>query len=140
MNLFTIAAGILAIAGAVLLHVASKKRRQHREREREQSAQFFADQRSGICHVHNIKMELQTVKIRYGLPLFRDADDLRISREQIPQFLATEAEQFPNARPRCDIGGCMIRPDSPKTRDGYVCPKCVDAKQRFLAERRAEGQ
>src|SRR2546422_11480081 len=86
-------------------------------RQREESAKFAADQKSGICHVHKIKMDLHTVTIQYGLPgLPTPSNEPPIPRNQIPRLLAAEAAEFPDAKD-LSSGGCVVSADSPKTRD-----------------------
>ena len=103
-------------------------------RQREASTKFAQDQKSGICHVHKIKMDLHTVTIRYGLPT--PSGEPLIPREQIPRLLAAAAAEFPNADD-LSSGRCVVSADSPKTRRVYMCPKCVAAKEKFYAALRA---
>jgi hypothetical protein len=75
--------------------VAHEKLIREWARQREESTKFIEDQKSGICHVHKIKMELHTVKIQYGLPT--PSSESPIPRNQIPKLLAAVATEFPNA-------------------------------------------
>src|SRR3954451_7358026 len=74
-------------------------------RQREESTKFAEDQKSGICHVHKIKMDLHTVTIQYGLPT--PSGEAPIPREQIPRLLAAAATEFPNADD-LSSGGCVV--------------------------------
>ncbi len=112
--------------------IAQEKLTREWARQRAESTKLQEDQKSGICHVHQIKMELRTVEIHYGLPV-ADSSQTPIPRAWLPKLLAATAAEFPNADD-LSAGGCVVSADSPKTRKVYMCPNCVEAKRKFMAE------
>lgn len=69
-----------------------------------------------VCEVHKIKMEHKDVEIAYGL-ILPTKDDPSPDTEQ---------RLFPHRR-EYSLGGCVVAPDSPKTTQVYICPKCKEA-------------
>jgi len=100
-------------------------------RQRAEVAQYFKDQKSGVCHVHASKMTHRTVLIQYGLPA--PSASPSIAPDARLFFLASSFVFFPNSQETVE-GGCVVSRDSPKEQGLYVCAACVDARRRFISE------
>ena len=73
-----------------------------------------------LCPVHWIKMPVKEVPIEYGLAF-----------PEIP--IEVQKKECPFGD-EIVLGGCVSSKNSPDTAKVYLCPKCVDASRRFLAE------
>jgi hypothetical protein len=73
------------------------------------------------CEVHGIVLETDTVPIAYGLYRFDESE--RDARKK----------DFPNA---CSfvLGGCVIRPSSPRYQTVEFCPTCRAAERAWFEE------
>jgi len=71
-----------------------------------------------ICPVHGIKMERKVMRLVYGMPSKAEFDEMEAAKTQ---FL--HGKDYA-------LAGCVVKPD--KTVEGYVCPKCVEAREAWL--------
>jgi hypothetical protein len=76
-----------------------------------------------VCEIHKRKMEHKEVQIAYGL-IMPEPD------EPSPD---AERQLFPHHR-EYSLGGCVVEPDSPKTKRVYVCTDCKKAYNRWKTE------
>lgn len=112
---FLLVLGLRSIAGQSEDLAAQIKEIQARwEREAPDLTSGFKD----TCPVHLVKMEVKVVPIQYGLIA--------------PFFSEKESAEFPFVG---DVfGGCMETSTSPQWAKTYVCPRCIEARQRLVAE------
>ena len=71
-----------------------------------------------ICPVHEIKMEHKVMRLVYGMPSQVEFEEMRVAKTRFPygkDYL---------------LAGCVVKPA--KTVEGYVCPKCVEAREAWL--------
>jgi hypothetical protein len=80
-----------------------------------------AAERPGVCETHKEQMAKVKVPIHYGLP---DGDVAMNSEIQ--------ERKFPNA-PMKVLGGCEPALDAPTKATVYHCPKCLAARDAWLA-------
>jgi len=73
----------------------------------------------GICPVHGIKMECVKLRVVYGMPSKREFEEMRIGKSN-----------FPYGRDYV-LAGCVVK--SEKTRQGFICPECVKARDAWIA-------
>lgn len=71
-----------------------------------------------ICPLHGVRMRPAELRIVYGLPSQREFAEMRAAKTL-----------FPHGRD-CVMGGCVLRPA--RTVRGFLCPKCVEARERWL--------
>jgi hypothetical protein len=79
-----------------------------------------------MCQLHNAKMTLETVEIKYGL-MMPSQDDIETA--------GASRRLFPNRREAL-YGGCGVNEDSPRRGKRYVCSSCEAAYSDWLAQRR----
>lgn len=72
-----------------------------------------------ICPVHGIKMEKKVLRLVYGMPSPREFEEMRVAKTA-----------FPFGRDYL-LAGCVLKPE--KTKDGFLCPECVKAREAWLA-------
>lgn len=77
---------------------------------------------AGVCPVHGIKMEHKALRLVYGMPSKAEFEEMQIAKTK-----------FPHGRDYV-LAGCVVRPE--KTVKGYVCPKCVEAREAWLQARK----
>jgi hypothetical protein len=80
-----------------------------------------AGQDSGICPVHGIKMKPIKLRMVYGMPSQREFEEMRAGKSL-----------FPYGRDYV-LAGCVVK--SEKFREGFLCPKCVEARNAWMAAR-----
>ena len=71
-----------------------------------------------ICPLHQIKMERKVLRLVYGMPSKAEFEEMRAAKTRFPygkDYL---------------LAGCVVQ--SAKTVEGYVCPKCVEAREAWL--------
>jgi hypothetical protein len=73
---------------------------------------------SNICPIHKEKMAPARLRLMYGMPSAREFDELRVAKPL-----------FPYGRDYV-LAGCVVKPA--KTVEGFICPKCVVARERWL--------
>ncbi len=88
-------------------------------------SKFYSTNGVYYCSVHNEELQEDIVPIRYGLPL---------AREGYEGAWASEMAEFPNAYTH-DLGGCVVRPDSPKERRVLYCASCRKRCEKWFQER-----
>jgi hypothetical protein len=71
-----------------------------------------------ICPVHGIKMESKELRLVYGMPSKAEFEEMRVAKTR-----------FPHGKDYL-LAGCVVRPA--KTVQGFVCPKCVEAREAWL--------
>ncbi len=75
-----------------------------------------------VCPVHGIKMEHRAMRLVYGMPSQAEFEEMKVAKAR-----------FPHGRDYV-LAGCVVRPA--KTASGYLCPKCVEAREAWLRARR----
>jgi hypothetical protein len=78
---------------------------------------------SDICPVHGVKMGSKTLRVVYGMPSKREFEEMKVAKTR-----------FPFGKDYV-LGGCVVQPAHEVK--GYVCPKCVAARQEWLASKTA---
>ncbi|MDZ7839733.1 MAG: hypothetical protein U5R46_02765 [Gammaproteobacteria bacterium] len=63
------------------------------------------------CHIHDCELVSAIVPIRYGYPIMDESWDLASENPHHGHY---------------ELGGCVITPDSPRTRSAWVCPVCTE--------------
>lgn len=79
----------------------------------------------GICPVHKIKMQAVELKLVYGMPSPREFEEMRVAKEK-----------FPYGKDYV-LAGCVVKPQ--KTVDGFLCPQCARAREKWLKAHRKES-
>lgn len=79
----------------------------------------------GICPVHKIKMEAVELKLVYGMPSPKEFEEMRVAKKK-----------FPYGKDYA-LAGCVVKPK--KTIDGFLCPQCVRAREKWLKAHRKES-
>ena len=72
-----------------------------------------------MCTLHKVRLVQEEVPILYGKPLTSQ------------EYSQARGSQFPNARERCVIGGCIPNPE--KQSKVMVCPRCSEARKQWLS-------
>ena len=76
-----------------------------------------------VCEIHKTKMEHKEVRIAYGLILPSPGEPTGETAQRL----------FPH-RHEVSFGGCVTKPDSPKTEKVYVCSACKKAYAKWKTE------
>jgi hypothetical protein len=77
---------------------------------------------SNICPIHGVKMEAVARRVVYGMPSQLEFEEMRVAKSQ-----------FPFGRDYV-LGGCVLK--STKTVEGFLCPRCVEARKAWLEGRK----
>lgn len=72
------------------------------------------------CDLHGTKLKKKEVPIRYGMPAYDAATEVR-------------EELFPNAKSYF-LGGCMVDFDNPTSENEFVCEECREAEPQWRKE------
>jgi len=80
-----------------------------------------AGQDQGICPVHGIKMKPIKLRMVYGMPSQREFEEMRGGKSL-----------FPYGRDYV-LAGCVVK--SEKFREGFLCPKYVEARNAWMVSR-----
>jgi hypothetical protein len=75
-----------------------------------------------ICPVHGIKMERKAMRLVYGMPSQAEFEEMKVAKAR-----------FPHGRDYV-LAGCVVKPA--RTVSGYLCPKCVEAREEWLRARK----
>ena len=78
---------------------------------------------NGICPVHGVAMKAVRLKLVYGMPSPQEFEEMKAAKTK-----------FPFGRDYV-LAGCVIRPE--KTVEGFLCAKCVGAREEWLRNRAA---
>ena len=74
-----------------------------------------------VCPIHGVAMQPAQIPIVYGLPSPAEFEEMKVAKEL-----------FPYGRP-CRMGGCVVK--GQKEAAGFLCPKCVAAREAWLKTR-----
>lgn len=74
------------------------------------------------CPVHKIKMQAVELKLVYGMPSPDEFEEMRVAKDKFPY-----GKDF-------RLAGCVLKPQ--KTVDGFLCPQCIKAREKWLKARR----
>ena len=77
------------------------------------------------CPVHKIKMQAVELKLVYGMPSPKEFEEMRVAKDKFPYGKDYR------------IAGCVLKPQ--KTVDGFLCPQCVSAREKWLKAQRKEA-
>lgn len=80
----------------------------------------------GICPVHKIKMRSVELKLVYGMPSPEEFEEMRVAKKK-----------FPYGKDYA-LAGCVVKPQ--KTVEGFLCPQCVRAREKWLKANRKESE
>jgi hypothetical protein len=75
-----------------------------------------------ICPVHGIKMQSVKMRVVYGMPSRLEFEEKRVGKSL-----------FPYGRDYI-LAGCVVKPE--KFRQGFICPKCVKARNEWMASKK----
>lgn len=81
---------------------------------------------NGICPVHGVAMKAVRLKLVYGMPSPQEFEEMQAAKKN-----------FPFGRDYV-LAGCVIKPE--KTIEGFLCTKCVEARDEWLRSRAAGGK
>ncbi len=84
----------------------------------------LAAQPDDLCPVHEVKMKRAELRLVYGLPSPAEFEEMKVA-----------AARFPHGRDYV-LAGCVVRPA--KSVEGFLCPKCVLARGKWLQVHRKE--
>jgi len=76
-----------------------------------------------VCPVHQVKMKRVELRLVYGLPSPAEFEEMKVAEKK-----------FPHGRDYV-LAGCVVEPA--KSVEGFLCPKCVVARGKWL---RAHGK
>ena len=75
-----------------------------------------------VCPVHKIEMQKTQLRLVYGMPSPKEFEEMRAAKGK-----------FPYGKDYV-LAGCVVKPQ--KTVDGFLCPQCVRAREKWLRAHR----
>ena len=78
-----------------------------------------------VCPVHKIRMQAVELKLVYGMPLPKEFEEMHVAKDKFPYGKDYR------------LAGCVLKPQ--KTVEGFLCPQCVKAREKWLKAQRKEA-